>query len=278
MMPSRPPTLRRWTRLMFLAWVFAASLAWADSIEVIALKQRSAEELMPIIRPLLSEHEAVSGTGYQLIIRAPADRMGQLKDLVAKLDGAVQQVTITVWRASRAEVEAEALGAQTRIAVSPDDVEVAARAHVSSTRTRAGDQDRYSVTTLEGTPAFVRSGVSIPVPGGYGYHGPPHAVGNVVSPGLWYKDVTSGFYALARVQGDSVTLQTSPQREALSSKGNGIVNTSGLVTTVRGRLGEWLELGGTSGSSNDHSSGILYSTRARESDKTSYWVKVELAP
>jgi len=277
-MTACSPTVPLRALLMALVCVFATSLAQADSIEVLSLKQRSAEELMPIIRPMLSENEAVSGTGYQLIIRAPADRMAQLKNMVDKLDGAVQQVRITVWRASREEVEAEALRAKTRIAVTGDDVDVAVRARVSSTRARAGAEDRYSVTTLEGTPALVRTGVSVPVPGGYGYYGPPRAIGNVVSPGLWYQDVTSGFYALARVQDDNVTLQTSPQREALSRKGNGIINTDAVVTTVRGRLGEWMELGGTGGSSNDRSTGITHSTRARESELTSYWVKVELAP
>lgn len=278
MMTARYPTALLRTLLIALACVFVTSGVRADSIEVLSLKQRSAEELMPIIRPMLSDNEAVSGTGYQLIIRAPADRMEQLKNMVDKLDGAVQQVQITVWRASREEVEAEALRANTRIAVTPDDVDVAVRARVSSTRTRAGAEDRYSVTTLEGTPALVRTGLSIPVPGGYGHYGPPRAIGNVVSPGIWYQDVTSGFYALARVQDDNVTLHTSPQRQALSRKGNRIIDTDGLVTTVRGRLGEWMELGGTSGSSNDRSTGITQRTRARESEKTTYWVKVELAP
>jgi hypothetical protein len=277
-MTACTPTVLLRTLLMALVCVFAASLARADSIEVLPLKQRSAAELMPIIRPMLSENEAVSGTGYQLIIRAPADRMAQLKDMVDKLDGALRQVRITVWRASREEVEAEALRAKTRIAVTPDDVDVAVRGRVAGTRTRAGTEDRYSVTTLEGTPALVRTGLSVPVPGGYGHYGPPRARGNVVSPGIWYQDVTSGFYALARVQDDDVTLQTSPQREALSRKGNGIINTDGLVTTVRGRLGEWMELGGTSSSSNDRSTGITHRTRAREREKTTYWVKVERAP
>jgi hypothetical protein len=92
---------------------------------------------------------------------------------------------------------------------------------------------------------------------------------------MWYKDVTSGFYAIARVHNDNVTLHVSPQREALSNQGNGTINTSSLVTTVRGRLGEWLQLGGTSDSSTQRSRGITYSTRSREDDKTLWWVKVD---
>ena len=119
------------------------------------------------------------------------------------------------------------------------------------------------------------------MPGGYGYHGyygrhgGYRRHGDLYSSGLWYKDVTSGFYAVAQVHNDNVTLHVSSQREALSSKGNGTINTGGHMNTVRGRLGEWLQLGGTSDYSKQHSTGTSRSTRPREDDKTLWWVKVD---
>lgn len=247
----------------------------SEKIEVISLQQRPAEELIPVIKPVLRSGETVTGKGYQLVLSAAPERITELKGMVAQLDGAVQQVRIAVRRASPREIDAEALQAKTAVSVSGGDVDARARARIYSTRTRSQDNDQFSVTTLEGTPAYIQTGESIPVPGGYGYYGGPVAPARIVSPGMWYKDVTSGFYAVARVHNDSVTLHVSPQREALSNQGNGTINTSGLVTTVRGRLGEWLELGGTSDSSTQRSRGITHSTRSREDDKTTWWVKVD---
>lgn len=255
--------------------LFTSAVTANEKIEVIPLQQRPAEELIPIIKPVLRNGETVTGKGYQLIINAQPERIAELKGMVEQLDGAVQQVRIAVRRASPRDIDAENLRARTRVSVSNRNVDARARARIYSTRTRSQDNDQYSVTTLEGTPAYVQTGESIPVPGGYGYYGGPVARAGIVSPGLWYKDITSGFYAVARVNNDNVTLHVSPQREALSNKGNGTINTSGLVTTVRGRLGEWLQLGGTSDSSSQRSRGITHSTRSREDDKTLWWVKVD---
>lgn len=247
----------------------------SEGIEVVPLQQRPAEEIIPIIKPVLRNGETVTGKGYQLVISASPGRMAEIKSTVEQLDGAVQQVRIAVRRASPRDIDAENLRARSRLSVTNGNVDASARARIHSTRTRSQDDDQYSVTTLEGTPAYIQTGESIPVPGGYGVYGGPVTPAGIVSPGMWYKDVNSGFYAVARVHNDDVTLHISSQRDALSNRGNGTINTSGLVTTVRGRLGEWLQLGGTSDASSQRSTGITHSTRAREDEKTLWWVKVD---
>mgnify|MGYP003393155552 CR=1 FL=1 len=65
------------------------------------------------------------------------------------------------------------------------------------------------------------------------------------------------------------------QRESLSSQPHRGVNVQGVVTTVSGRLGEWIEIGGVSAETSAQQSALLgrSSTAARESRRV--LIKVE---
>jgi hypothetical protein len=58
----------------------------------------------------------------------------------------------------------------------------------------------------------------------------------------------------------------------------GTINVQGASTTVSGRLGEWMELGGMNSSSVQSSSGILSGATTQRSDNRSIWVKVDELP
>ncbi len=49
-------------------------------------------------------------------------------------------------------------------------------------------------------------------------------------------------------------------------------------TVLRGRLGEWLPLGGASSASHDARGGDLTSTTRHDAQAYEVWVKVEVAP
>ena len=61
---------------------------------------------------------------------------------------------------------------------------------------------------------------------------------------IQYRDVATGFYVVPRLSGERVTLEIAPQREVLSRDVPGGVDVQRVATTVSGRLGEWLEVGG----------------------------------
>lgn len=244
----------------------------ADRIEIIPLKNRSAEELMPLIRPMLNQDEALSGTGYQLIVRAAPARQEEIRALIAQLDQSARQLRISVRRAAYEEIERERVQANVAIGVGGGEVEARGRAIVRSTRDKGGERNDYQVTALEGTPAFIHTGEAFPTPtqSGYTVNGYP-----VVTQGIEYQQLSSGFYALARTQGDEVTVDISPQREVLDPRGSGRIQTTSLTTTVRGRLGEWLELGGTSQQRTQEGGGLLRSTRSKDDTQQTLWMKVD---
>lgn len=252
----------------------SAGASSADRIEIVPLKNRSADELIPLIRPMLDQNEALSGTGYQLILRAPPARQEEIRTLIAQLDQVAQQLRISVRRAAREEIDRERSQADIRIGTDGSEVEARGRAIIRSTQDKGDEHNHFQVTALAGTPAFIHTGEAFPTPtqSGYIVNGRP-----VVTQGIEYQQLSSGFYALARVQGQEVTVDISPQREVFDPHGSGQIRTTAVVTTVRGRLGEWLELGGTTQRAEHQSGGILHSTRNKEDAQQTFWLKVQLA-
>ena len=264
--------MKRLFKIVLLFSLFAAQLHAADRIEIVPLKNRSAEELMPLIRPLLDSDEALSGTGYQLIVRAAPDRQDEIRSLIAQLDEAAQQLRISVRRAAREEIERERAQANVTIGTHGGEVEARGRAIVRSTRDKGGERNYFQVTALAGTPAFIHAGEAFPTPTQSGQIVNGQVV---ITQGIEYQQLSSGFYALARTQGDQVVVDISPQREVLDPRGSGRVQTTSLITTVRGRLGEWLELGGTAQQRSHNGGGLLRSTRSKDDTQQTLWMKVE---
>ena len=75
----------------------------AESLEQIPLHYRMAEELLPILQPLVPPGSVVTGTGNVLFVRADATTLRQVRDAVASLDRAPRQLLITVGQATAAQ-------------------------------------------------------------------------------------------------------------------------------------------------------------------------------
>src|ERR1051325_2081623 len=68
----------------------------AETLQVIELRHRPAAEVEPILRPLIQRDEVLSATGCRLILRAGEARRAEIERLVATLDVAPRQLTLTV--------------------------------------------------------------------------------------------------------------------------------------------------------------------------------------
>ena len=66
------------------------------TLEMLALQHRPAAELIPIIHPLVGNQGAVTGTGYQLIVRATPANLAQIRKALRVLDTAPRNLLITV--------------------------------------------------------------------------------------------------------------------------------------------------------------------------------------
>ncbi len=262
-----------------------------ERIEVITLNYRSAEQILPLIQPMLGKDGAVTGLQNRLVIRASAQKLEQIKRVIASLDSKPRRLMITVRQNTTRDVlaqEASVYGtagtdhARVTLPQSPGKagakIEVGSRqdrvgAKITSTRDIENSADVQNVQVLEGNAAFIRVGQSVPYQSRTVVRG---RHGTTVEENTQYQDVTSGFYVLPRVSGTQVTLEINPQRNTLGSQG--AVNVQQASTVLSGRIGEWIELGGVGQQGTSSGSGTLYSTQDVSSDKRSIFVKVEEIP
>ncbi len=263
-------------------------------LEVIPLRYRMAQEVIPIIQPMLEREGSVSGFQGQLVVRTTPANLEEVKRILASLDTAPRQLLITVRQdaeagrgRSTAEVSGSVGGDHGRVTVpgsgDPRSGNVVLREGDDSVRLQVlegtgsqSDRNTQSLRVMEGREAFVRVGQSVPVRerqvqrsvvGG-------RVVEQVVETAQ-YRDAATGFYVLPRVTGDRVTLNISSQRETLSKQAHGGVNVQSIATTVSGRLGEWMEIGGIGQDARGQQSVLLGRTTTATRDSGRVLIKVE---
>jgi type II secretory pathway component GspD/PulD (secretin) len=246
---------------------------------------------------LLGREASLSNFQNQLVIRATSAELAQVKRVLAGIDTPPRRLLITVRQdadVSGSRREAEVSGSignnNARVTVpgsgSREGGNVALRegddrlrARVTDSSQTGGERTAQTVQVLEGYSAFIRAGESQPVRN-------RQVVRSMVN-GQWvdrvvettdYREATTGFNVRPRLQGEMVTLDIDPQRETFDEQRRGAVNVQRVSTTVSGRLGEWMDLGGISEERSNDSSGILSTRSVRSSDRRGVQVKVELLP
>ena len=261
--------------LLFLSLWLAVSVSApaADQLEVLQLHNRPAEQIIPLLQQHLETNEALTGRGFQLILRARAERMQELKALIAQLDAAAARLRISVRRASVAEIERDNQRLSGEVRMDESGAALRGKVTIHRTEAKSHERDTHMVNTLEGEPAFIAEGLAFPAVGSQ-----VHIINGrrVVTNTLEYRQLESGFYALARINGDLVTVTASPKREALSPRGGGMIESESLITTVRGPVGQWLELGGRTAAVERSRSGVVHRTESKEHEANPIWIKVDV--
>lgn len=280
--------------MLAAACMCAAVLAQTTVLEVIPLKYRTAEQVIPIIQPMLAREGSVSGLQNQLVVRTTPANLEEIRRILASVDTMPRRLLVTVRqdadseRHRRAAEVSDSVGSDRARVVVPgsgdrrggnvvlQDGDDQVRGRVLDSRSADTDRNTQTIQVLEGSSAFIRVGQSVPVPsrqfvrsvvGG-------RVVEQVVDT-VEYRDAATGFYALPRVMGDRVTLDISPQRDTLNRQIPGAVDVQRVVTTVSGRLGEWIEIGGLDQSRSEQRSHILGSSSRTGTDNRRVLIKVE---
>ena len=267
--------------------------AQADSITTIQLKNRPAEELIPVIKPMLGSGDSVTGRGFQLFIRTSPENLEQVRQMISQLDVAAQLLQISVFQGNDRDLRA--LGVEGSFNYQDRDSNVSigktgggsrgadihlstrsasAGANILSTRGRLSDNPVHTLRITEGTQGYIETGQSIPYfsAGGGWFNGRPALIGG----GIEYKDVTTGFYILPRVNGDQVILNVSPFKQSQSKTRGGDINTQSASTQITGKLGQWLSIGGITEQVQRSSSSIGTSHSTQSRNNESIWIKADL--
>lgn len=278
-------------RILVLVLALLPLLALAQQeMEIIPLRHRQIEQVMPVLRPLLEPGATLSGMNNQLILRASRKNRDEIKQALAAIDTPARSLLIRVsqnrdasMQRSGGEVYGSVGNDHVRITQSPtgaaagDGGRVVIRngssvvggqvVETQSTRTARSGQ---SVQVVEGGRAYINVGQSLPLPLRQVVVGPG---GAIITDSVVYRDVGQGFYAEPHLAGDRVTLEISPQFDTAGSAGS--VNTQRVSTTVSGRLGEWIELGGSGQQASGSNRGNLSVGTSDVRDNRSIWLLVE---
>ena len=253
---------------LFSFWI---GFLGAQELEVIELKGKSVDQVLPVLRPLLEPGGTLSGMNNQLFLKASPRNRGEIKRALAAIDTPTRQLVIRVSQSREAESGQRGAEASGQVVLGSSN-RLRGEATVWDSRSGRRESAGQMVRALEGSQAFIQVGRSLPVPMRQVIIGPGGAIINETTA---YQDIGQGFYAVPRLNGDRVTLEISQHADAPGYQGRGSVNTQRLSTTVSGRLGEWIELGGAGRQSDRQQSGTLSLSTSDIRDQRSIWLKVE---
>ncbi|MGD9000037.1 MAG: hypothetical protein PVF75_06460, partial [Granulosicoccaceae bacterium] len=233
---------------------------------------------------------AINGQAYTLIVRGDEAAHAVVRQVLQKLDGKLHNLRVSVRFTAPGVNHNESSGARLRLHTRDDDAQfhadIGKTPPDASTTLRAGDKNSsariagkdtyhsdsddsdYHLRVLEGRAAFVQTGTAIP------YGTQTTYPGGSRQNSVQLHDVRSGFYVRPRLNGEQVLLDILPHQQ--QPAGRGRIDTQHVRTTVSGKLGQWIALGGASTSRQRNSNQALYTRTDTQNKNTSIYVRVEI--
>lgn len=242
-------------------------------ISVIELQQRPADEMIPIIRPLLAPGDALSGSGYKLLLRAEPATVAEVRQALRALDQAPANLLISVRQGQASQTRESGIGTRGRVAIENGDLDggITIRARDASSSTDG--EHLHQVRAVAGKPALIRSGALISHP----YreiHTNPH--GQRIVTTQTTQDLTGGFYATVYLQPDQrLRLEVTTRGARAHDQNRHHTEVQELTTVLTGHLGEWISLGNINHGSTRQSTGLLHRGHDEMARSDQTWIKVE---
>jgi hypothetical protein len=239
--------MNRWPVLFLLLLCLAGIASAQQGLEIIALRHRTVEQVLPVLQPLVEPGGTLSGSRGQLFLRASPANVAEIKRALEAIDRPSRRLEILVRFDDAQDRSRRELGASGTISNRGSSVDITA---IDARRT-AGERVDQRLQVLEGSRAFIFTGDS-----------------------RAHRDLASGFEVLPRLAGGNVILEIYQQRETPGAR-PGTIQAQRVDTTVTTRLGEWTEIGGTASQAAREDRGIAAASSARAGQSRGVWLKVE---
>ena len=233
-------------RLLLLLALIAPAVVAQGTLEIIPLRHRTVDQVLPLLRPLLAPGGALTGQNNQLIVRTSPENLAQLRAVLDAIDQPLRRLTIAVRFDSAQDAASSGIRTDARISNRGSSADI----RIHDSRSSLDERVDQRIQVLEGGQAWISTGES-----------------------RVFGQTETGFAVMPRVSGSSVILDIATQQEAFTR--GGAVQGQRAVSTVSGRLGEWIELGGAGSASTRAQSGMLSSRERTASEERRIWVKVE---
>jgi hypothetical protein len=245
----------------------------AQEAQVLKLKFRRAEDVIPMLRPYIDPAGQLGGQGDQLVVRTTLQNLAQIRQLLVTLDRPPRWLTIAVRLdrppafAGEATLPNGQVVTDSRAAVAPAD-NGAARV----TTARSSEQ---LIRVQEDAYAPLRFETAVPMTFRHfaiGARGVEEVRGTITY------DSMVDYVVRPRLIGTAVSLEIEPQDNTLlTDRGQ----RGRLSLTAQGRLGDWIAVGGADLRSDDETastSGTLQARTQPVTNQRGVWLKVELEP
>ncbi|RMC91684.1 hypothetical protein EAY64_18815 [Aquitalea palustris] len=257
-------------RLMIALLLLSSTPALA--LQIVELSWRQASELQSALQAQLLPDERLSALDNKLIIDANPAREQQLAALARQLDVRPLSLRLEVSQSGSSVQSQSGVQLQGNISIgriipgsAGNGVSLSAQ---QDSRSQSG-QSLQSLTLLDGRSGFIQLVQSRPL--SWLLLTPQ---GNIVRGSSW-QEAVSGFYALPRLQGERVVIELAVSQQAFAGKQR---EGSQLSTTVAGRLGEWIEVGGIVRDQQGQNSLLLGSGQQLLSKQQSVRIRVQALP
>lgn len=244
-------------RVVFLL-LFALSAHAQQSLEVIALRHRTADQVLDTLRPLVEPGGTLTGQGNQLIVRVSPANLAEIRRALDVIDRPQRRLQVSV----RFDDALEASRRDLEVGGSVGNRGARIEGRAQDTQRSLNERVDQRVQTLDGGRATIFTGQSRPVRQRQLIQTPAGVVSQEVTV---VQETTSGFEVVPRVSGNRVTMAI------YSSRAGGTTASS----TASGPLGEWFELGSVVMSGERDERGIGSVSRGAGGETRRVWVKVE---
>jgi type II secretory pathway component GspD/PulD (secretin) len=267
--------------------------------EVIPLGYRTVNEVIPVIRPLVSPAGSITGLQGQLVVTATPQALEQVRKVLASLDKSPARLLISVRRGkslTSKQGSASVQGRKGNIAINKGGIIVGSppggrhytntdkdslAVKATSNRRTADMNITQQVQVLEGREAYISTGDEIPVRNRTSMIGPD---------GIYRYDSTefypavTGFYTIPRLNGDEVFLEIntfSRKHKRIRTNGHyprqGRQHTavSDVRTSITGKLGEWIAIGNVDQTGAIKDANIAAISRQQQASSSQIYLRVE---
>ena len=260
----------RSARRRFLAslLLLAAAPARAE-LEILALRHRTVDQVLPALQPFVEPGGAIQGMSGQIIVRASPQNIAELRRVLESIDTPARRLLISVTQDAATATRSASVGVGLR--GRGHEVELAVAA--GERRSLGTENIAQQVQALEGSPAVIAVGTAVPT--AVTTWGP----NGVVTTTGGFAQFDTGFSVTPRLAGERVFLDIAPQRASVHAGGSASVQR--VATSVSGRVGEWIPLGGVSTERAVQGAsigGITGRSAGSEATTGGVWVRVEVLP
>lgn len=259
-----------------LTGILVSASAHADNrtLTTIQLKHQLPAQVLPVIQPLLGSGSTAAEFNSQLVLNVTDEELAKVRKLLDLIDRQPRQLLITVRTPGSSTTRDRGVAVDGSVGTR-NEVRIGVDAATSNEATAQQQQ----VRALEGMPAQISIGVTVPVVSSYTL-----ANGQRVTSQELYA-VNQGFNVVARVVDGRVILDIDQRNDRLAGQQPGRVTsrsrapqieTQAISTQVSGRIGEWIPLGAINQSSTTDTSGLGGVSRSSRSDVNGVVIKVEV--